>query len=148
MKTKVELEGRDFIEVEYEGENSLEGSFLSLSMVGCGDLTRLMQQMKQQFGKDPRVWTLPEGADHASLLVRELILKIKNQWQFPYAEAELCHCRNISTHLVDQAILAGAHRPEVVSRQTSASTACGTCRPQVQKIIDYRLGVGSIKKVS
>ena len=73
-----------------------------------------------------------------TLILSEMILKLRGEWNFPYADEELCHCRSIATQTVDQAIIAGAHSPEVVTRQTSASTACGTCRPTVQKIIEYR----------
>lgn len=141
MKVKVELDGRDCIEVEYEGESlPPTGKLLKVSMVGCMEMMDMMQKMKRHFGADIQSWPLPEGEDHASLLLRELILRLRGEWSFPYAEEELCHCRNIPAHNVDQAVIGGAHSPEVVSRQTSASTACGTCRPQVQKIIDYRLG--------
>jgi bacterioferritin-associated ferredoxin len=141
MKVKVELDGRDSIEVEYEGEAASLGKLLRVSLVGCMEMMEMMQKMRRHFGADIKSWPVPEGRDHSSLLLRELILKLRGEWQFPYDQEELCHCRTIPTHIVDQAILSGAHTPEVVSRQTSASTACGTCRPDVQKIINYRLGV-------
>jgi bacterioferritin-associated ferredoxin len=140
MKCRVELIGRDFIEVEYEGNESSPGKLLHVSMVGCMEMLEMMQKMKRHFGTDIRSWPLPDQHDHSSLLLRELILKLRGEWKFPYEEAELCHCRTIPAQVVDQAIVGGAHTPEMVSRQTSASTACGTCRPNVQKIIDYRLG--------
>lgn len=141
MKIKVELEGRDFIEVECEGDNpQAPGAVKKVSMLGCAEFMEMMQKMRRHFGPDLGKWPLPEGQDHSSLLLKEMILKLRGEWAFPYADEELCHCRTIPTHVVDQAIIAGAHSPEVVTRQTSASTACGTCRPEVQKIIDYRLG--------
>lgn len=141
MKIKVELEGRDFIEVECEGQDSLQpGSVKSVSILGCANFMDMMQKMRKSFGADISKWPLPEATDHGSLLLKEMILKLRGQWNYPYSEDEVCHCRNISTKTIDQAVIAGAHTPEVVTRQTSASTACGTCRPEVQKIIDYRLG--------
>lgn len=136
----VALEGRDWIEVEYEGELPALGRLIKVNMVGCTDMMEMMQKMRAHFGVDVKAWPVPEGTDHASLLLRELVLKLRGEWNYPYADAELCHCRNIATQKVDQAIIAGAHTPEMVTRQTSASTACGTCRPEVQKIIDFRLG--------
>ncbi len=140
MKCRVELDGRDFIEVEYEGNESSQGKLLQVSMVGCMEMLEMMQKMKRSFGTNIHSWPLPDGRDHSSLLLRELILRLRGEWKFPYEEEELCHCRTIPAHTVDQAIIGGAHTAEMVSRQTSASTACGTCRPNVQKIIDYRLG--------
>jgi bacterioferritin-associated ferredoxin len=128
-----EIDGRDRLEAIPNGNG------FSLHVVGCSKLLQLLSQLKQTHGADIKNWTLPEGSSHEILLVRELILKVRGEWQYPYNHAELCHCRTIATHLVDQAILSGAHTPEVVSRRTSASTACGTCRPNVQNIIDYRL---------
>jgi bacterioferritin-associated ferredoxin len=141
MKLKVELEGRDLIEVEYEGETAPGVlAVKSVSMIGCTDFMNMMHSMKRSFGADVSKWPLPNGTDHGSLLLAEMILKLRGEWNFPYMDEELCHCRSIATQTVDQAIIAGAHSPEVVTRQTSASTACGTCRPTVQKIIDYRTG--------
>jgi len=141
MKIKVELEGRDSIEVECE-EGTLQkpGAVKKVSLVGCSDFMEMMHKMRKHFGPDISKWPLPEAHDHSSLLLKEMILKLRGEWEFPYAEDELCHCRTVPAHTVDQAIIAGAHTPEMVTRLTSASTACGTCRPEVQKIINYRLG--------
>lgn len=141
MKIRVELEGRDFLEVECEGDDSqAPGRVLNVSMIGCSQFMDMMQKMRKNFGPDVSAWPLPEGNDHSSILLREMILRLRGEWKFPYQEEELCHCRSIPAHVVDQAVIAGAHSTATVTRQTSASTACGTCRPQVQKIIDYRLG--------
>lgn len=138
MKYKAELQGRDFIEVELDANSA--DSAMRVNMVGCASFMDVMKSMRKNFGPDLRQWPVPTATDHASLLVREIILKLQGQWEFPYKDAELCHCRSVETLTVDQAIVAGAHTTEKVSRWTTASTSCGTCRPQVQKIIDYRLG--------
>lgn len=141
MKIKVELEGRDFIEVQCQGEDpKAPGPVEKVSILGCSQFMDMMQTLRKSFGPDLKKWPLPEGQDHSSLLLREMILRLRGEWAFPYGEEELCHCRSVSAHTVDQAIIAGAHSTEVVSRQTNASTNCGTCRPEVQKIIDFRLG--------
>jgi bacterioferritin-associated ferredoxin len=130
----VELDGRDRIEATKNGNS------YSLSVVGCSKLLKLLGELKTKFGGDISKWQIPDGESHEFLLVRELVLRVRGEWKFPYEHAELCHCRNIPARNVDQAIISGAHSTDVVSRRTSASTACGTCRPNVQKIIDYRLG--------
>ena len=143
MIIKAELDGRDFIEVDCEDSDSVGFDVplkvKKVKMVGCSEFMDLIHKFKKNFGLDPSKWPLPEGEDHSSLLVRELVLKLRGEWSYPYAHAEVCHCRSVSTHQIDQAVIAGAHTTDVVTRQTSASTACGTCRPEVQKIIDYRL---------
>ena len=129
----VELDGCDRLELLIENEK------YSLKVIGCTKLLQLLSQLKYQFGSDVKLWVLPEGSNHELMLVRELILKAKGDWNYPYQHEELCHCRAITTKVVDQAILSGAHHPEVVTRRTSASSACGTCRSDVEKIIAYRL---------
>jgi bacterioferritin-associated ferredoxin len=140
MKIKVELDGRDFIEVECEGETpSALGRVLKVSHVGCTEFMDMMKKMRRHFGADISKWPVPEGQDHSSLLLREMVLRLRGEWQAVSAEVEVCHCRGISAHTIDQAIIAGAFTPEVVTRQTSASAQCGTCRPEVHKMIQYRL---------
>lgn len=141
MKMKVELAGRDYIEVEFAGENPQEpGPLKRVSFLGCSEFMEMMKEMRIQFGNDISKWSFPDGKDHSSLLLKEMILKLRGEWKFPYEHEELCHCRAVSAYIVDQAVIGGAHTPEVVTRQTSASSACGTCRGEVEKIINYRLG--------
>lgn len=136
-KFSVGLEGRDRIEV------NLEGASPKVQFRGCTEMMGLMQGMRKSFGVDIRQWPVPNGASHSEILLRELILRLRGEWNFPYKDAEVCHCRGVSCQTIDQAIIAGAHNTATVSRQTSASTNCGTCRPEVQKIIDYRLNGGT-----
>jgi bacterioferritin-associated ferredoxin len=77
--------------------------------------------------------------DHSTILIRELILRLRDQFQLPYKEAELCHCRAVPTAVVDRAIVAGAHSVQAVARVTSAGTSCGTCKLGTELLIEYRL---------
>lgn len=133
---RAELKGRDLIEIQTA--DTATGK-TQIKAMGCTELLSLIRKHQVQFGKDPQHWPLPSGHTHSELLLKEVLLKARGQWVYPYQHEELCHCRSVTTEKVDQAIVAGAHRPEVVSRQTGASTSCGTCRPDVQKIIDFRL---------
>lgn len=130
---RAELKGRDLLEFDFTQEKP------RVKVIGCTELLSLVRKYQMQFGNHPQSWPIPQGKSHSELLLKEVLLKSRGQWEYPYNHAELCHCRSVATEIVDQAIIAGAHKPEVVSRQTSASTACGTCRPDVQKIIDFRL---------
>lgn len=131
MKVIAELLAQDYLEADTEDANYLK-------VVGCTSMLQLVRSCQTQFGKDLSQWPLPKGSSHSELLLKEVLLKQRGQWSFPYPHAELCHCRAVSVEKVDQAILAGAHTPAQVSRLTMASTACGTCRPEVEKIIQYR----------
>jgi bacterioferritin-associated ferredoxin len=129
----VDFPGHDRIEAR------LESGRWSLKVVGCREVEfEIQNRLKNE--ADLTKWSLPSGTGHGDLLIRELILRARGEWAYPYEHLELCHCRSVPTEIVDQAILSGAHEPKQVSTRTSASTACGTCRPDVQKIINYRLG--------
>lgn len=133
-KYQAEFKGRDLICLEVSEANQTE-----MSVIGCTDLMALVRRYQVQFGENINLWPFPEGDGHADLLLKEVILKYKKIWNYPYLESEICHCRSVTTEAVDESILAGAHSPSDVSRLTGASTACGTCRPDVEKIIAYRL---------
>jgi len=131
---RIDLAGRDLIEAFFAS------GVWKIKVTGCWDLEdKINTLLKTQ--PDLTKWAEPTGSAHEDLLIIELIRKAKGQWTLPYQEEELCHCRSVPTSIVEQAIIAGAHTCKSVSAQTSASTACGTCRPDVQKIIDYRLGL-------
>ncbi len=130
----VEFQGHDRIDLT----QSESGQF-AIKAKGCLSLLKLTENLKIHFAKPLKEWPIPQGTGHAPMLVRELLLKARGEWEFPYPHEELCHCRTVKTSIVDSAILAGAHKPEAVTRLTSASSACGTCRPDVQKILAYRL---------
>lgn len=132
---RAELDGRDLVEV------SGRGAERRVKILGCEAFLSLAEQLRAAHGDDPEKWPVPEGKSHSELLIRELILKLQSQWHPPSTDAEICHCRMIPTLVVEQAIVSGAHTSEMVSRWTTASTACGTCRPDVEKLIQYRLGL-------
>lgn len=129
----VDLPGRDRLE-GFPGEKGW-----TIRVIGCAELSDRVEALLAR-QRDPARWELPAGTSHVDLLLREFILRAQGNWSYPYPHLELCHCRSVPTETVDQAILAGAHDPARVSAQTSASTACGTCRFDVMKILNYRLG--------
>ncbi len=142
MKKEVQLEiaGREKLDIRVELDDKM--NILSAQLIAKGSLQFLEEASAfraQLTGALPDV-DLPEGKTTGQLLLKEALLRLRDQWQPPYTEEELCHCRAILTKKVDQAILIGAHDPETVSDRTSASTACGTCRPDVEAMIQYRLG--------
>lgn len=131
VKIVAEIPEQDLIEAE------LTPKGWRLRALGCCRFLDLVRSLAAT-GPDPRTWPLPEERDHAGLLLREFILKARGEWEYPYADDEICHCRKVSTATVDRAILNGARTGPQVSRLTTASTSCGTCRPQVERLIAYR----------
>jgi bacterioferritin-associated ferredoxin len=132
---RIELPGQDLIEAQ---ETS---GLWSIKSIGCSALQHLIQILQAELaqGKKPSNCSMPTGNDHSSILVRELILRMRGDFKFPLEQEELCHCRAITTHTVDQAIIAGAHDIATVRRWTSANTACGTCMPEVETLLQFRL---------
>lgn len=128
---RVELKSRD--EIKVLSENPLR-----LKVVGCEDLLQALRDYRKLYGDEVKLWPLPSGQQHQDILIRELILKLNGKWEYPYLQEELCHCRMVKTDFVDQAIIAGAHDLDIIRRQTSACTACGTCQPEIEKILKYR----------
>lgn len=128
-------------ELELRLELSHDGRIESGRLKGIGGpaMLKLLSEWKHRLTGELSKLALPEGDSGPELMLRELLMSARGEWKFPYGEAELCHCRAIPTPVVDQAIIGGAHTPEIVSRWTSASTACGTCRKDVIAILDYRL---------
>jgi bacterioferritin-associated ferredoxin len=107
-------------------------------VIGGPQLLELFHEWRAYLKGPLHQLPLPEGESAAAMVLREALLKLKDQWDYPYKERELCHCRAVATSLVDEAIVYGAHTPEAVSRLTSASTSCGSCRPDVEEMIRYR----------
>jgi bacterioferritin-associated ferredoxin len=135
VKIKVELPMHDEITVTVESDQ------YSVQAIGCSKTLDILKKLKSQHGSNPSQWPMPCGNHHSEILVRELILRTQQQFDFPYQHHEICHCRAVPTEKVDQAIVQGAHTPEAVSRLTSASTACGSCKPDVEKILSFRLNL-------
>ena len=122
-------------------ELSLDVSSGKAVLTGVGDLQflNLLKDYRAQLESGFESVKPPEGKSTGELMLREAILRVQGKWDFPFKEEETCHCRVVSTEKVNQAILVGAHTPREVSEMTSASTACGTCRPDVEAMIDYRI---------
>ncbi len=131
---KAKSEGRDEIQCESSGDQN------KVTFIGCFEFTQLVKNYRGQHGNDVFKWPAPIGKSHSEMLLREFVLKLNEKWEYPYKDEEICHCRHVKTKTVDQAILNGAHTHELAMQWTGCSTACGTCKPDVEKIIKYRLG--------
>ncbi len=145
--------GRDraSVTIEFEGDRSSAPiRSLKFSGSGCSDFLHSLSDFEARVMKLPKEKRLlsgsadfdllvSTGSDHVSMLIRELILRARDSFELPYKDVELCHCRAVPTEVVDRAIVSGCHSVQSVARMTSAGTSCGTCKPDTESLIAYRL---------
>lgn len=136
---EIQIPGREWIRLHLDLDDQQVIQSAHLEGIGGPQFLKTLDQYRSELKGQLAKLPMPKTKDLASLLIRELVLKAQDKWEYPYQDFQLCHCRAVPTASVDAAILTGAHTPKKVSRQTSASTACGTCRPDVESIIEYRL---------
>lgn len=139
LELEVGREGRDIIRLNLQLEADGLIAASRLTGVGCPALLRILQEYRHKLSGRLGDIAVPEGNDHASMLMRELLLRARGEWNFPYTEDELCHCRQVPTAKVDQAVVSGCHSVAAVSKATSAGTSCGTCRTDIERVLRYRL---------
>lgn len=142
LESSVTFLNRDEIKLnlQLEGNRIIQAEITSVACPECLEEIKKMKMNLRVHAGDFSKMPLPEGDHHSAILVRELISKSRSEWAFPYKDIELCHCRNVNTDIVDACIIGGIHRVSEIGEKTMAGTACGTCRPMTQMLIDYRLG--------
>lgn len=145
MQLLVNLPGYETLTVNLNAEGALESYHL-----GCSSQTiKLFKQYLQDHGRSLRDWPLPNqkeleqkslsSADRrAHLLMQELILKARGEWNLPYGGEMVCTCRGVSSESINHAITARASTTDDVSNWTTASTSCTTCKGKVEELIKYR----------
>ncbi len=134
-------DGREQLEITLEIEDSAI-THVDMKCVGCLPFLEMSQSMKTKLNGSIADLTAPTGTDHASMIWRQIISEIQEEWQLPVPQEELCHCRKVSTQRVDRAVVFGAHTIDEVRKRTSANTGCGTCKDDLMQIINHRLKVG------
>lgn len=137
---QVKIPGREELTLHLHLTDAGEIANPRLEVIGGPDLLMLAEAVRATLKGRLEEVPLPQGSSTAELLMRELLMRTRGEWSPPVDSDELCHCRVILRATVDQAIVVGAHTSKKVSEWTSASTACGTCRPDVEAMISYRLG--------
>jgi len=51
----------------------------------------------------------------------------------------VCNCMSVTAGTIKEAVDAGARTLEEVQEQTGASTVCGACLEDIQRLVDYFL---------
>jgi bacterioferritin-associated ferredoxin len=131
--------GREELKVQIEVDERQNISKASLQGIGGPQFLKTVNEYRANFKGPLKDLKVPEGSGIGAIMLREMVLKLKGEWSPPYTDDEVCHCRVVATAVVDLAICTGAYSSRQVSELTSASTACGTCRPDVEAMIRYRL---------
>jgi bacterioferritin-associated ferredoxin len=140
LTARAEIENREWLEVDVTVSDSGEIEKNIWRANGCQSLLKAVEVASKRFEKmNLNDISFNDGVEHWDLLINEAIDKLNGAFEFPLKEEELCHCRKILAKKVDEAIVLGAHTPEKVRAWTTASSGCGTCRPDVEKLINFRL---------
>ncbi len=139
MEVHIAWPGREELKarVELDQKNNIVRA--ELLGIGGPDFIQAVSEFRMKLRGPLSALPLPQGVSAQAIMLRELVLRLKGEWSPPYKDDEICHCRAVPTQVVDLAICTGAHTPREVSDLTAASTACGTCRPDVEAMINYRL---------
>lgn len=118
----------------YQAEISLKDG--GIHIIGPLTLINRINDLKSKYGTHPKTW--PEITTFKSaedLLINEFILKAKDTFKLAYTHDELCHCRMVPADKVYSAIKHGCSSIEDVGRATLAGTGCGSCRDDIEKLL-------------
>lgn len=119
----------------YQSEISLKNE--SIHVIGSLSLIKKMHKLQKEYGRNPQDW--PEILNLNSsddILINEFILKAKAHFKLAYEPEELCHCRMVPAEKVYNSIKQGCRSIEDVGRATLAGTGCGSCRDDIQKLLE------------
>lgn len=112
-----------------------------IHVIGSATFLNAVSQMRKINGDNPLAWpNLETLKNEDDLLLNEFILKCKSSFKLAYEHAELCHCRMVPAEKVYDSIKQGCRTIEEVGRTTMAGTGCGSCRPDIEKLLtQFRL---------
>ncbi|MFK8139066.1 MAG: (2Fe-2S)-binding protein [Bdellovibrionales bacterium] len=132
MKVKVGIHDRDFVTLSKE-----DGKW-SYSAKGCLNFLKAILELSEK-SYDFNSISWDQHSPHVRLLMKELQLKLADQWELPYEEVELCHCRAVITEAVVDSIQSGADTVERVGLLCTAGTSCGSCKPDTESLLEFIL---------
>ena len=138
---RVEIKDREWLEYKFALDPL--GRFVQnveFKAQGCIDLLHAVEKAAREFkGKALETLEWSDVHTHWGQMICEALSRLKGTYELPYKDPEICHCRNIPTSVVEQAIVLGAQTPEKVRAWTNASSSCGTCRSDVEALIKFRV---------
>lgn len=138
MKLRVEIPQRCWIEASFKLDQFNNIQTVDWHAQGSFDLINECQKFFNQVANKNIEVVSVEGMKTSQLLLAMLVDKLKGQ-HIESEDIEICHCRKINRSEIMQAILLGAHTADKVKKWTTASSGCGTCRPDVENLIEVCL---------
>ena len=140
VTAKAEILGREWVEFTLQLQGATVSS-VQWKAQGGHKLLQLCTDLAQDLkSKDINSYKVKSDNNSSSqLLLEELVKRLNGSFETSDPEEEICHCRKIRQAVIDQMIVLGAHTPEKVMSFCTAGSGCGTCRPEVQKLIDKRI---------
>jgi assimilatory nitrate reductase catalytic subunit len=118
--------------IEYE--DAATGSYRAAVMVGDKLLACLLIESTTDLPK--REWLTSLFADDAvSADARRALLRGKPQGQRFDPGATICACHGVGANTIAEAIANGCHSVAAVGQRLRAGTNCGSCRPEIQRLI-------------
>lgn len=139
MEARVEIPQRCWIKVQLQMDEYKNIQKVNWNAQGSFELIResekFFESMNQKNLNQLEVVFPPTGPKTHHLLFQRLLDKLKGEFKETDQGLEICHCRKISQGEIEKAILLGAHTADKVKKWTTASSGCGTCRPEVEGII-------------
>lgn len=121
-------------EIPYKARIELNDNMMTVK--GSNLLLDKVTHLKNKFGNDPLHWPQQQVICGEDILINEFIMKTRREFKFCYSHEELCHCRNVSTEKVFEAIKNECFKVDDVSRATLAGTGCGSCRKDILNLIE------------
>jgi nitrogen fixation protein NifU and related proteins len=92
---------------------------------------------------------LPDRKIHCSVLgdkalraaINDYFRKSKQEHRIIKDKAKVvCACLNVTDHEIEEAVLEGKHSYKQIQEKTKVGTACGNCKPRIEKLIkQYKL---------
>ncbi len=140
LKAKSEIPHREWVEFELTVKDGVISHVEWHAQGGTALLLASDNLAREISGQTFDKLSMPiKNKSTSELMLREVIEKITGQ-NVPYVDEEICHCRKINRTVIDKLIVLGAHTPEKIRSWSTAGSGCGTCRPDVEKLIKLRVG--------
>lgn len=117
--------------LKYDGAN--------IKATGSLGLLNLLKKTIEEQGSQPEKWqAYKEIKSDDEAFLNYFIQKIQSS-EISTEHDEICHCRMVGRDKIEQSIFQGCRTREEISRTTLAGSGCGSCRPDVDKILELTL---------
>lgn len=125
---------------KYQTRIELVGN--QLKVIGSLSLLNCFRSKLATEGEDVKKWTkFVNPISNEEVLLNHFIEKLTSKQTEEHDE--VCHCRLVSRITIVDSILQGCRTPEEISKSTLAGTGCGSCKKDLEKILNKMLNKDS-----